>query len=198
MTLNVGIFIFPNVEVLDFAGPYEVFTTATRMAEKMSVNASFSVFTVGQSGNAVRARAGLLIQPDHSFDNCPKIDLLIVPGGVVDDEMKNATVLEWIRKIDQNSTITASVCTGAFLLARADIVKTHKVTTHWEDTNDLRAIFPSLDVIENVRWVDEGKYVTSAGITAGIDMCLHLVEKTFGRELAVATARQLEFDWTEN
>ena len=197
MTYNVGILIYPDVEVLDFAGPYEVFTTASRVAARDFACEPFNVFSVAQNKSAIRARAGLTVVPDYSFEDCPKIDILIIPGGVVEAEMNNPTVLEWIKNADQTSVITASVCTGVFLLAQANALHSACVTTHCEDIEDLKIKFPFLDVIENVRWIDELKTVTSAGISAGLDMCLHLVERTCDRKLAETTARQLEFDWSK-
>ncbi len=196
MTIQVGIYVFDNVEVLDFAGPYEVFTCATRV--NRGDVPLFNVFTVGEALRPVRARAGLKIDPDFSLENHPEIDCLIVPGGVVSTELDKQNVFEWIAKQAFTTTITASVCTGAFLLAAAGIMEGKSATTHWEDVSDLRAMFPWLSVKEGLRWVDEDEIVTSAGISAGIDMSLHLVERFKSRELALLTAKQLEFDWTEN
>ncbi|MDB5968846.1 MAG: thiamine biosynthesis protein ThiJ [Hydrocarboniphaga sp.] len=194
MTIRVGIFIFENVEVLDFAGPYEVFTTAARVAKAPL----FEVFTIAASDEPVRARAGLLVCPDHALSAHPAIDLLIIPGGVVSAELEKPEIIRWIADCYRMTRITASVCTGAFLLAKAGLLGGGQVTTHWEDIADLRSAFPNLDVQEGVRWIDHGRIVSSAGISAGIDMSLHLVERLANRELAIRTARQLDFDWTEN
>lgn len=200
MTLSIGIYVFSDVEVLDFAGPYEVFTTAARVASRKvpECEIPFSVFTVARNKSAVRARAGLVVQPDFYFENHPPINVLIVAGGVVEAELERTDVIEWITKVAVGSQLTASVCTGVFLLAKAKLLDNSTVTTHWEDIADLQQQFPSLNVVENCRWVDEGRYITSAGISAGIDMSLHLVERLAGRELAEATARQMDFDWREN
>lgn len=199
ITISIGIFLFPEIEVLDFAGPYEVFTTASRVSGRQSAGTEplFRVFSVSAAGGPVQARAGLRIVPDFTCSDHPRIDLLVVPGGVVTGEMEKSEVCRWIRETAATSIITASVCTGVFLLARAGVVTTHRVTTHWEDSADLAALFPSLHVIEDARWVDEGRIVTSGGISAGIDMSLHLVERLAGRDLAVATARQMEYDWRQ-
>ena len=200
MSCNVGIFVFNDVEVLDFAGPYEVFTTASRVFKRQQPDSPdpFTVFTVAQSTTSVRARAGLKVFPDYDLLNHPKIDLLLIPGGVVTSELEKPELIRWIVAAAGKSRLTASVCTGAFLLARAGLLDGKSVTTHWEDIGDLRAMFPTVKVLEQVRWVDEGTVVTSAGISAGIDMSLHLVERFVDRELAKRTARQMEFDWTEN
>lgn len=201
MTYSVGIFVFDNVEVLDFAGPYEVFTTASRVYGKQNLLSSvtpFEVFTIGKTKSPIRARAGLKIDPDFDFKTHPKINVLLIPGGVVNEELKDASVINWIATTSKQAQLTASICTGAFLLAKAGLLEGKSSTTHWEDIEDLRVMFPTLDVKEQMRWVDEGEVVTSAGISAGIDMSLHLVERLIDRDLALSTARQMEFDWTEN
>ena len=199
MQTRVGIFVFPDVEVLDFAGPYEVFTTASRVFSRLQPAAGqpFEVFTVAEHAAAVRARAGLKTLPDHDFATAPPIDLLIVPGGVVTGELAKPAVIRWLAETAATAKITAAVCTGAFLLAKAGLLEGQPATTHWEDQADLRHDFPGLKVIDGVRWVDAGQYVTSGGISAGIDMSLHLVERLAGRELALRTARQMEFRWDE-
>jgi transcriptional regulator GlxA family with amidase domain len=199
MTTQVGIYIFPDAEVLDFAGPYEVLTTASRVALRQHPQAAplFSVFSVAAQAGLVRLRAGLEVQPTYTVAHHPPIDLLIVPGGIVTEELEKAAVIEWLRNTAQSASLTASVCTGAFLLAQTGLLKHQPVTTHWEDIADLRNTFPTLQVMEQCRWVDAGRYVTSAGISAGIDMSLHLVERLAGRPLAEATARQMEYDWQE-
>lgn len=193
MTLSVGIYLFDQVEVLDFAGPYEVFTCAARVhggGEPL-----FRVFTLGDRRQPVRARAGLAIEPDYAINDHPAPDCLIIPGGVADAELEKSHVVDWIDRQAARAIITVSVCTGAFLLAKTGRLNEKSAATHWEDIPAMRAMFPTVRVQESVRWVDEGSIVSSAGISAGIDMCLHLVERLAGRQLAVRTARQLEFDW---
>lgn len=197
MTTSVAIYLFPEVEVLDFAGPYEVFTTANRVFRRRNPQAAdiFRVFTVARETSDVRARAGLVVRPDHGLDRHPPMQVLIVPGGVVTDELARPEVAAWIAAQHPANRITASVCTGAFLLAAAGLLDGREATTHHEDIDDLRAMFPAVTVLAQRRWVDEGEIVTSAGISAGIDMSLHLVERLAGRELALATAAQMEVDW---
>lgn len=198
--LSVAIYLFPDVEVLDFAGPYEVFTTASRVHQRGHPGAPelFRVFTVAAEPGLVKARAGLQVKPDYLLADHPRPDLLLVPGGVVTGELARPGLMPWLVQQAAASRITASVCTGAFLLAKAGLLAGRSATTHWEDIADLRAMFPDLTVLENQRWVDLGPRVTSAGISAGVDMSLHLVERLAGRELALATARQMEVDWHEN
>ena len=194
----VGILVFDQVEVLDFAGPYEVFTTAARVHNRLNPDEPklFDVFTVGVSLDAIQARAGLRVLPDHDFNIHPVIDVLIVPGGVVIEQLNNTHVIDWIKSTATQCSLVASVCTGAFLLAKADLLDNKQATTHWEDQNDLRQQFPAITVESDVRWIDTGYVITSAGISAGIDMCLHIVERMMGRALAEAAARQMEYRWT--
>jgi transcriptional regulator GlxA family with amidase domain len=188
------------VEALDFAGPFEVFTTASRVLARTQPERAplFSVRCVARQRTPVRARAGLQILPDQDFASCPAADVLIVPGGVVNAALACADTLAWIRQVSATAQNTASVCTGAFLLAASGVLTCGRATTHWEDVADLRQRHPELDVVDGVRWVDDGGPVTSAGISAGIDMCLHLVERLSGTELAERTARQMDFAWTRS
>lgn len=193
--MNVGIYIYDEAEVLDFSGPFEVFSSAARVAK---IANTFSVFLISETGDTVTARGGYEVKPRYGFSDHPPIDLLIIVGGVHTVEMKKQVVLRWIKKQSRKAKLVASVCTGAFLLAEAGVLTSQNVTTHWEDISDLRRSYPNLNVIENQRWVDEGSIITSGGISAGIDMSLHLVSKIHGVELAVKTARQMEFDWSKN
>ncbi|TVO74913.1 DJ-1/PfpI family protein [Sedimenticola selenatireducens] len=193
--MNVGIYIYDNAEVLDFSGPFEVFSTASRLTEPTDF---FNVFLIGETGQSVLARGGYSVNPAYGFLDAPGIDLLIIVGGVHLQEMQKKNVLDWIALQAQSANLVASVCTGAFLLAAAGVLKHHHVTTHWEDITDLRASYPNLTVQESRRWVDAGDIITSGGISAGIDMSLHLVSKLHSTELAEKTARQMEFDWTKN
>lgn len=197
MTRTVGIYLFPDVEVLDFAGPYEVFTTASRVAQRRHPEsaAPFRVITLAAAQDAVRARAGLQALPDHTLAEHPPLDLLIIPGGVVDAELDKPEVIAWIAGQAAQVPLVASVCTGAFLLAQASLLDGRQATTHWEDIADLRTRFPAVQVVDGPRWIDLGNVVSSAGIAAGIDMSLHLVARLANRELAIATARQMDVPW---
>jgi transcriptional regulator GlxA family with amidase domain len=196
--MNVGILIFDDVELLDMAGPYEVFTTAARVHARShapGAPALFSVFTVARGSADVKARAGLRLHADHLLHEHPPLACAIVPGGVVDAELGQAELMAWITAQAGSARILASVCTGSLLLAQAGVLDGLEATTHWEDVAALRRLRPALRVREGVRWVDAGAIVTSAGISAGIDMSLHLVQRLHSRELALRTARQMEFDW---
>lgn len=179
---SVGIYLFDDVEVLDFAGPFEVFSVASRVHATTGHQDLFTVFTISDEARSVRARGGLAVSAQHSFRSHPPIDVLIVPGGDVTAEL---------------GRLTASVCTGALLLAAATLLDGKRATTHWEDIDQLRRDFPAVRVEAGPRWIDEGEVVTSAGISAGIDMSLHLVRRLAGPEVALRTARQMDFEWTD-
>ncbi|WP_416305454.1 DJ-1/PfpI family protein [Neptunicella sp. SCSIO 80796] len=193
--MNIGIYIYDDAEVLDFSGPYEVFSTANRFLDPTD---SFNVFLVAEELSVVKARGNYNIQPHYSFSNHPEIDVLIVVGGVHNGELTKTKVIKWVAQVSAGAQLTASVCTGAFLLAEARLLTGLKVTTHWEDCDDLQRCYPDLTVVKSQRWVDQGKVVTSGGISAGIDMSLHLVARLTSVQLAENTARQMEFEWRKN
>ena len=193
----VGIYLYDDVEVLDFAGPFEVFSTAARVKKRLEPGApaAFQVFTLAESLRPIQARGGLVVQPRFEISDHPALELLLIPGGIVTAELQREAVIGWIRRISQSAQVTASVCTGAFLLGKAGLLHGQSATTHWEDIADLRLMFPEIDVRSERRWVEAGRVITSAGISAGFDMSLHLVRRLEGQELAVRTARQMEYDW---
>ncbi len=191
--MNIGIYLYGQAEVLDFAGPFEVFSTAARLSVPAGC---FKVFLIARDPAPVMARGGMRVSPDHGLTDHPPLQALIVPGGVHMAQLQQADVLQWLREQFAQVQILASVCTGAFLLAEAGLLQGQCVTTHWEDIAELRTRYPQLEVVEQQRWVDRDKLVTSAGISAGIDMSLHLVERLHSRDLAERTARQMEFDWS--
>lgn len=196
--INVGILVFDEVELLDMAGPYEVFTTAARVlarSQPPGTQPLFSVTTIARRPGPVWARAGLRLHPDHGLADHPPLACAIVPGGVVDAELGQSELLAWIAAQARTARILASVCTGALLLAQAGVLDGLDATTHWEDLDALRTLRPAVRVQNGLRWVDQGPVVTSAGVSAGIDMSLHLVERLHSRDLALRTARQMDFDW---
>lgn len=196
-SIRVGILLFPEVEVLDFAGPFEVFSVASRITSPPVDGAPpvFEVATVASTDRPLRARHGLVVLPTHGFADAPAPDLLVVPGGVVTQPLEDEETLAYLRRASGEALLTASVCTGAFVLGTLGLLDGHRVTTHWEDIPDLRSRFPALEVVEDVPYVDEGRIVTSAGISAGIAMSLHLVERILGETAARRTARQMQYDW---
>ncbi|HEX6606937.1 MAG TPA: DJ-1/PfpI family protein [Chloroflexia bacterium] len=196
-TLNVGILIFDDVEVLDFCGPFEVFASAGQATGATGDGAPFHVFTVAERAEVVHCRGNLLVQPHYIIADHPRIDLLVVPGGWgTRREVHNPVLLDWIAAQDRWTTLTLSVCTGAFLLAERGILDGHAATTHWASIDRLRQGYPQIDVRDDRRYVDAGHVVTSAGVSAGIDMALYVVSRLCGAEVARATARRMEYPWT--
>lgn len=197
MTVRVGIYVYPEVEVLDFAGPFEVFSTASRVARRAAPEAPapFAVTLVAAGEGPVRARGGLAVAPDATFARHPPLDVVVVPGGVHEPELERPELAAWLRRQAASARLVASVCTGAFLLARAGLLDGLEVTTHWEDVADLRRAFPALSVRDGARWVEHDRIMTSAGISAGLDMSLRIVARLAGEELAGRTARQMDYDW---
>ena len=195
--MNIGIYIYDEVEVLDFTGPFEVLTTAGRVYSRLHPDSGspFDVFLVAEGPQLVRARGSLHVQPHCSIGEHPNFEVLIVPGGEHEAELGKPQVSAWIADVSRDCRLVASVCTGAFLLAGAGLLEGKPCTTHWEDILDLRARFPELDVREEVPWVDSGRVITSAGISAGIEMALHLVTRLAGKDLALRTARQMQYVW---
>lgn len=192
MTRSVGIVIFPDVEVLDFCGPFEVFSVAGRQI----VPGAFEVFTVAQREGALLARNGLSVTAKHTFDDAPHIDILLIPGGQgTRPLMHEPPVLEWIAKRAQSAELVLSVCTGALLLAKAGLLKGLAATTHHAAIELLKQSAPATEIREHERYVDNGRVITSAGVAAGIDMSFFVVEKLLGREAAEKTARYIEYPW---
>jgi transcriptional regulator GlxA family with amidase domain len=188
---NVGILIFPNVELLDFCGPYEAFT-----ASRLDGENCFNTFTVAETLDPVNANAGLRFLPDYTLDNAPKIDILVVPGGQgTRREIDNPKVIQWIADVAGDAELTTSVCTGSFLLGKAGLLENGSVTTHWGSIERMREAFPGVEVLENVRFVDDGAIVSSAGVSAGIDMSLHVIERLCGIAAAESSARLMEYDY---
>lgn len=192
---NVGILVFDGVEVLDFAGPFEVFSrTRTEPgveSRRSDAAAPYVVFTVARTHQPVRATGGLGVLPAWSFEDHPPVDLLLVPGGfgtrpLLSDEQ----VLDWVRRTAADAHLVTSVCTGALVLARAGLLAGRRATTHWASLDTLESM--GVQVERGTRVVDDG-VITSAGVAAGMDMAFHVVERTWGREVAEETARYIEY-----
>jgi transcriptional regulator GlxA family with amidase domain len=190
---DIGILLFNEVEVLDFAGPYEVFSTTvySKCNEK-----PFRVHTVAQTKDLIKARNGLKIQPDYDFSDAPLFDIIIIPGGYGAEEIEihNPKVINWIKNNINNVNIMASVCTGAFLLAEAGLLNGKQATTHWMDIDRLEKEYTKVNVQRNVKFVDEFPIITSGGISAGINMSFYIIKKLLGEEIACATAKRMEYD----
>lgn len=194
---SVGILIFDNVEVLDFAGPFEVFSR-TRLtpgveSRRSEESAPFEVFTVAKSQAPVTATGGLVVVPRHDFASAPPIDLLVVPGGFGTRALlHDAETLGWIRNTAMAARQVTSVCTGALLLGKAGLLEGRRATTHWASLDLLDSLGAGVTVERSLRVVDDG-VITSAGVASGMDMAFYVVERLFGREVADETAKYIEY-----
>jgi transcriptional regulator GlxA family with amidase domain len=191
VTWKTAILLFDDVEVLDFAGPFEVFSVTGRRAQLEP----FEVYTVAERTAPVRARNGLSINPRYAFADCPPPQILVVPGGFgTRREMKNPAALEWVTRTAAGCDLVLSVCTGALILGAAGLLDGRSATTHFMAFDELRAAAPGATVREDRRIVDNGTVILSAGVSAGIDMSLHVVARLLGAEMARETARYMEYE----
>ena len=197
---TVGILIFDNVEVLDVAGPFEVFSI-TRLDENKRdwTDSPFRICLLAEKAFPINAIGGLKLTPDYTFDNCPKLDLFIVPGGWgTRAEINNLDLLQKISNLSQKSLLTASVCTGSSLIGKAGLLEGKMATTHWRTFNFLRDAAPNAKIKRNVLFTVNQKIYTSAGVTSGIALALHLVSYFFGLDVGMATAKFMEFPYPTN
>lgn len=188
--LRIGLLAFDGCDAMDLIGPYEVLLTANRLLERDGRSPVFEVVVIGEQ--VVTVYGGLRLSPSTAVQDVERLDVLVVPGAI---DIDAAQPDESIRALAPRSEVLASVCTGAFFLQRLGLVDGREVTTHWEDVELLRE--SGARVRGDVRWVDSGSLVTSGGISSGIAMTLHLVERYVDRALAEATARQIDYAWTE-
>jgi transcriptional regulator GlxA family with amidase domain len=199
---TVGILIFDDVEVLDFAGPFEVFSRTRTVpgsdSRRTDESAPFETFTVGRSGDKVSAIGGLDVLPRYSWTDAPPIDILVVPGGFGTRALlREEATLAWIREQATRARQVTSVCTGALLLAKLGFLRDRRATTHWAALDLLASIDPTIDLQRNRRVVHDGVF-TSAGVSAGIDMSFAVVEQMCGRAVATETAHYIEYPWGQH
>lgn len=197
---QVGLVVFDDVEVLDFCGPFEVLSTTRLHPERRREEPSpFQVRLIAPAAGTVSASGGLKVVPDHTLADCPALDWLLVPGGWgTRREMDNAALIDWIGERAAKTELLASICTGALLLARAGLLDGLTATTHWASLDLLREIAPKTRVVADQHVVDNGRVVTSAGISAGIDMALRLVARECGEKVARETARHMEYPYPDD
>lgn len=187
--VRVGVLLYPAYETLDVFGPIELF----------SFLQEFEVVTVAEKSGVVTNAQGVRTEVDYSFADCPKLNILLVPGGMGTlNELKNEKLLQFIRDRHAESDITASVCSGSALLAKAGVLDGHKATSNklYFDLAQMQS--EKVEWIKKARWVDDGKVVTSSGVSAGMDMTLHLIGRLYGEERALKAARQAEYVWNRD
>jgi len=199
---SIAILLFDHVEVLDFAGPFEVFS----ITGQRNVGEPFQVFTVAEK-KSVAAKNKLNIQPTYLLDECPPCDIFLIPGGggFYPDgkpfgtryEMDNTNLLMWVKARAAKAELVLSVCSGALILAKAGLLENKEATTHFMAVDLLKSIAPTTKVSPEKRWVDNGQVVLSAGVSAGIDMALYIVERLQGKQVAKEAARYMQYDYWE-
>lgn len=197
---RVGVLVFDDVETLDFCGPFEVFSV-TRLDEdrRREEPSPFEVILVAEGEDPVTTTGGMRVVPDHGLESCPHLDVLLVPGGYgTRREAKNEALLDWISSRAKEVETLASVCTGSMLLGEARLLDGLRATTHWQSLDRMRDSFPEVEVVHDEHVVEAGGIVTSAGISAGIELALRLVAKYYGERVARNTARYMEYPYPEN
>ena len=193
---HVAIMVFDDVEVLDFAGPYEVFN----VTRELSLMAEMNVFTVAESTAPVRTRGQLSINPNYSFTNMPETDILLIPGGAGSRALlEKPHILDWLREQSRKVELLLSVCTGSLVLAKAGLLNNLEATTHHDNLDDLERLSDdSTTIISDRRYVDTGKIIMSGGVSAGIDMSLYVIRKLYGDAVLAKTLSEMEYPWTES
>ena len=196
MGLTFGIYLFDGAEELDFAGPWEVLAMLREGAARGTIPVEKpAVVTISQNGGTLTCAKGMRVLSDHSFANAPRLDVLVVPGGIgARREVEKPNVLKWVAATAAHCQWVTSVCTGALLLAAAGPAKGKRVTTHWSFIETLRARNKAKEVVENIRYVRDGNVVTAAGVSAGIDMTLWLVGQIYAPEIAREVQHQIEYN----
>ncbi|MGH2809134.1 MAG: DJ-1/PfpI family protein [Actinomycetota bacterium] len=189
--MNIGIFLFDGCEELDFAGPWEVLSYWAQLWPDDGLD----VFTLARTTEPVTCAKGLRVIPDHAWDSAPPIDVLVYPGGIgTRRELKDDDMLSWVRKTADRGTLMTSVCTGSLVYAAAGLLDGRPATTYWNALELLGSLGNAIQVKTQERYVDDGNVVTAAGVSAGIDMALHLVARLHSRERAVEVRRGIQYD----
>ena len=181
---TAAILIYPGVQIIDYTGPYEVFGQAR-----------FHVFTVAASPEVITTAMGMKVVPEHTFADCPGVDVLVVPGGNADPVAADPVTLEWVKKISKDTSYTLSVCNGAFIIAAAGLLDGYTATTFYGLIDNLKERAPKTKVVSDQRFVDNGKVITTAGLSSGIDGSLHVISKMLGQGRAEEIALHIEYDW---
>lgn len=188
--LNVAILIYNGVYLLDFCGPLEVFNDA-----QINENAgSFVVYIVAPTDEVIKAHTGTKITPDYSIKTAPTPDILVIPGGDLSLTKNDKVIAQWILDVNTKTQITMSVCTGAFILAELGLLDGMDATTWYGALDRLKTLYPKINIQKGKRFTDNGKIITTSGVSAGIDGALHVIERYFGRDAALNTAKYIEYE----
>lgn len=194
---RIGVLVFDDVDLIDVSGPLEVLWTANRLAQRRGARPPFDVRTASADGRPVTSYGGLGLTPHAALHDLADLDVLIVPGAIdIDGVLTDPALVDVARSASARGTTVLSICTGAFVLGAAGLLDGRRYTTHADDLADLAELVGSGTPDDTVRWVDAGEVITAGGMTSGIAASLHLVERLAGRDLAQATARQIDYAWT--
>lgn len=189
---NVGILIFNDAEVLDFSGPFEVFNAANEISEEKL----FNVFTIAENEKTVTAKFGFKINPQFTFHNCPELNILLIPGGEGRKiQMNNPVITGWVKGVFDKLELLLTVCTGVFIAGKSGVLSVKSATTHHGSYDEFEKTFPEIELAKNIKYVDNGKIITSGGISAGINMSLYVVDKLIGSNHGKLTAAHMEYDY---
>lgn len=192
---NIAVLIYDDIELMDFCGPYDVFS----MANKMNGKKLFNIYTVAEATGDIETQNGLIVKAKYSVKNCPEADILIIPGGKgARKEMNNPNILKWIKEYSSKAQLILSVCTGALLLASCGLLDGLAAATHHNAVELLKKTAPKAKVMTDQRYVDNGKIVLSAGVASGIDMSLYVLGKLSGEALVLKVKENMEYNWSEN
>jgi putative intracellular protease/amidase len=187
---NLAIFIFDGVQIIDYTGPYEVFGQAHINGDHM-----FNVYTIAEKADPITTNMGMTVTPKYTFETAPKPDIIVLPGGGVSEQMNNPKVIKWVQESASRAEYVMSVCNGAFYLGKAGLLDGLSATTFYGLIDGLKTLAPKAKIVTDQRFVDNGKIITTAGLSSGIDGALHLVEKIAGRGRAQEIALNMEYNW---
>jgi putative intracellular protease/amidase len=187
---NVAILLFPGVQIIDYTGPWEVLGHAW-----VNGHRAFRIYSVAETPAPIRTSMGMSVNPEFTYSNAPSADVLVIPGGGVDPQLDNAATIAWLKASAKKAEVVLSVCNGAFFLAKAGLLDGLEATTFAGMIDDLRAAAPRTKVVRDKRFVDNGRVVTAAGLSSGIDGALHVIEKLYGKGAAQMAAVGMEYDW---
>lgn len=187
---NLAILIFDGVQIIDYTGPFETFGHVYRES-----GAAFNIYTVSEKSGAITTSMGMSVNPKYNFENAPEPDVLVVPGGSVKGQTENPGVIKWLQEKSKRAEIVMSVCNGAYILAKAGLLDGLEATTTSGLIAGLRQAAPKTKVVDDKRFVDNGKIITTAGLSSGIDGSLHVIERLFGRGTAQMAALGMEYNW---
>lgn len=187
---DVAILLFEGVQIIDYTGPYEVFGHAWTPD-----GPAFRMYTVAEKPGPITTNMGMSVNPRYTFANAPKPDVIVLPGGGVDPHLENPALMAWVKEAAKDAEVVLSVCNGAFFLAEAGLLDGLEATTFAGMIDRLRTAAPRTRVVDDQRWVDNGKIITTAGLSSGIDGSLHVIEKLLGRGYAQRAALGMEYNW---